>query len=269
MRKNGTRGGPRRVTERLAAMTLAAALTGVLSGALSVLATTPAFAVTFTTPKAVVELFTSQGCSSCPPADAALREFNRGEEILGLAMHVDYWDRLGWKDTFASPDNTERQWRYARALGERQVYTPQAVVNGRAHFVGSRKDRIADAAEQFQLAGEGLTVPIALTVQGDVIGVSVAGSAAAKDATLYAVYYNAEAEVDIKRGENAGKTITYSNIVGKMEMLGMAGGSGIELQFSVDDIRQKGFTDCALILQTKTDDGMPGAIIGASVISGI
>ena len=75
--------------------------------------------------------------------------------------------------------------------------------------------------------------------------------------------------MDIKRGENAGKTITYSNIVGKMEMLGMAGGSGIELQFSVDDIRQKGFTDCALILQTKTDDGMPGAIIGASVISGI
>lgn len=240
-----------------------------LSAVLSAVSAGHAFALEFTTPKAVVELFTSQGCSSCPPADAALREFNQGKEILGLAMHVDYWDRLGWKDTFASPDNTERQWRYARALGERQVYTPQAVVNGRAHFVGSRKANIADAADQFILSGKGLTVPIDLTADGEVIRVAVDGTPAARDATLYAVYYNAEGKVAIKRGENAGKTITYSNIVGKMEMLGMAGSGGIELQFSVDDIRQKGFSDCALILQTRTADGLPGPIIGASVISGI
>lgn len=250
---------------KIAGHAAAAALAVVLTAA----AGTHALAIEFTAPKAVVELFTSQGCSSCPPADAALREFNQGKEILGLAMHVDYWDRLGWKDTFASPDNTERQWRYARALGERQVYTPQAVVNGRAHFVGSRKGRIADAAEQLALAGEGLTVPIKLTADGNVISISVEGVPAAKDATLYAVYYNAEGKVDIKRGENAGRTITYSNIVGKMEMLGMAGAQGIAMHFSVDDIRQKGFTDCALILQTKTADGMPGPIIGASVISDI
>ena len=258
---NSRKGRPNKVAGNFAAAALAVVLSAV-SG-------TNALAVEFTTPKAVVELFTSQGCSSCPPADAALREFNQGKDILGLAMHVDYWDRLGWKDTFASPDNTARQWRYARALGERQVYTPQAVVNGRAHFVGSRKSRITDAAEQLALAGEGLTVPIKLTAEGNVISVSVEGVPAAKSATLYAVYYNAEEAVNIQRGENAGKTITYSNIVGKMEMLGMTGAQGIAMHFSVDDIRQKGFTDCALILQTKTADGMPGPIIGASVISGI
>lgn len=266
MQENSTIGRPPKVAGyAVAGHFAAAALALVLSAASSV----NALAVEFTTPKAVVELFTSQGCSSCPPADAALREFNQGKDILGLAMHVDYWDRLGWKDTFASPDNTERQWRYARALGERQVYTPQAVVNGRAHFVGSRKSRIADATEQFALVGEGLTVPINLTANGSIISVSVDGSPQAGNATLYAVYYNSESQVDIQRGENAGKTITYSNIVGKMEMLGMAGAQGIELNFSIDDIRQKGFTDCALILQTKTEDGMPGPIIGASVISGI
>jgi len=258
---NSRKGRLNKVAANFAATALAVVLSAV-SGA-------NAFAVEFTTPKAVVELFTSQGCSSCPPADTALREFNQGKDILGLAMHVDYWDRLGWKDTFASPDNTARQWRYARALGERQVYTPQAVVNGRAHFVGSRKSRITDAAEQLALAGEGLTVPIKLTAEGNVISVSVEGMPAAKSATLYAVYYNAEEAVNIQRGENAGKTITYSNIVGKMEMLGMTGAQGIAMHFSVDDIRQKGFTDCALILQTKTADGMPGPIIGASVISGI
>ncbi|WP_083649561.1 DUF1223 domain-containing protein [Salaquimonas pukyongi] len=261
MQGNDRTDGPRPMAGRLAAMTLAAVLTAV-SGA-------NALAVEFITPKAVVELFTSQGCSSCPPADAALGEFNAGKEILGLAMHVDYWDRLGWKDTFASPENTERQWRYAGALGERQVYTPQAIVNGRAHFVGSRKGNIVQAAEQFSDTGKGLTVPIDLTTDGNVISVSIAPSPEARDATLYAIYYNSEGEVHIEHGENAGKTITYSNIVRKMEMLGMAGSGGMELQFSIPDIRQKGFTDCALILQTKTADGLPGPIIGASVISGI
>ena len=261
MRKTAGKAGKCPVARRFAAAALAAVL--------PMLPASHALAVEFTAPKAVVELFTSQGCSSCPPADAILREFNRGKEVLGLAMHVDYWDRLGWKDTFASPDNTERQWRYARALGERQVYTPQAIVNGRAHFVGSRKASIADAAERFALSGKGLTVPIDLAIEGDVISVSVEGAPAARHATLYAIYYNSEGRVSIERGENAGKTITYSNIVGKMEMLGMADRQGIELHFSVDDLHQKGFTDCALILQTKTADDLPGPIIGASVISDI
>jgi len=225
-----------------------------------------AMAIEITKPKAVVELFTSQGCSSCPPADAALREFNASDEILGLAMHVDYWDRLGWKDTFASPDNTKRQWQYARSLGERQVYTPQAIVNGRSHLVGSRKAEIEAMAALYANGEKGLSVPINLTVDDDSIGVEIPSNATSKRATLYAVYFNPIDEVEIGRGENAGKTIRYSNVVRKVEMVGMIGGKDMAMAFSIADIKRKGYKGCALILQSSTPDGNPGPIIGASVI---
>ena len=112
---------------------------GVAAGAAPALATT----------KAVIELFTSQGCSSCPPADALLGEYAKRDDVLALSFPVDYWDYLGWKDTLASHENTERQRAYAAARGDRQVYTPQVVVNGVEHMVGStraqdrRRDRPA------------------------------------------------------------------------------------------------------------------------------
>ncbi|MCB1386730.1 MAG: DUF1223 domain-containing protein [Nitratireductor sp.] len=243
----------------------AASLRAALMG-FALLSAGPAQAVEFKQPLAVVELFTSQGCSSCPPADKALGEFNRRDEVLGLALHVDYWDRLGWKDTFASPENTQRQWRYATALGERQVYTPQAIVNGRAHFVGSRKGEIAAAAERFSREGKGLTVPVEATLEGNAIHVRVPFKPEAADATLYMVYYDGEREVEIRRGENAGRTLRYTNIVGKMETIGMVDAAGIDLKLAIDDIRQKGYSDCALILQSK-HKGAPGPILGATVIS--
>ena len=227
----------------------------------------PAKAVEFSKPKAVVELFTSQGCSSCPSADKALREINSNGQILGLALHVDYWDRLGWKDTFASPENTERQWLYARALGERQVYTPQAVINGRSHLVGSRKGDILATANTFAKNGQGLEVDINLQKTGQAVKVSIAPGKTASDATLYVFYFNPQAEVNIKSGENAGRKITYSNIVGKVGMVGMVGADGLNTEFAFADMKQKGYKACALILQGKTADGNPGAIIGASVIS--
>jgi hypothetical protein len=109
-------------------------------------------------PKAVLELFTSQGCSSCPPADKLLGEYAKRDDVLVLSFNVDYWDYLGWKDTLANPDNTERQRAYASARGDRQVYTPQVVVNGSAHVVGSNKADIEAAIAQ----GPGLPVKIAL-----------------------------------------------------------------------------------------------------------
>jgi len=227
----------------------------------------PAVAIEFSKPKAVVELFTSQGCSSCPPADAALKEMNEDGEFLGLALHVDYWDRLGWKDTFASSDNTDRQWRYARALGERQVYTPQAIVNGRSHLVGSRKTEIRDLANAYAEGNDGLSVPVNLEKIGDTISVSVPAEPQSSKATLYAFYFNPSGEVEIKRGENSGRKISYSNIVGKVEMIGMVGAEGMKTTFAIEDIKRKGYAGCALILQSSTSNGNPGAIVGASVIS--
>lgn len=231
------------------------------------MATLDAGAVEFTKPKAVVELFTSQGCSSCPPADAALKQMNENGELLGLALHVDYWDRLGWKDTFASAENTDRQWRYARSLGERQVYTPQAIINGRTHLVGSRKVQILDTAYGYSDGEKGLVVDVDLEKTSDTVKVMIDQSKASNHATLYAFYFNPVAEVAIKRGENAGKKIAYSNVVGKVETIGMVGNGGFATEFAIADMKQKGYKACALILQSKTKDGGPGAIIGASVIS--
>ena len=108
-------------------------------------------------PKAVVELFTSQGCSSCVAADEYFEELSRRDDVLALSFHVDYWDYLGWQDTFGSPDNTERQRDYADALGDRRIYTPQIVVNGTASMLGS--DRTAVESE---LATATLPLPVSM-----------------------------------------------------------------------------------------------------------
>lgn len=243
-------------------------VTLILSAILSAL---PARAdgLRFVHPDGLVELFTSQGCSSCPPADAVLREFNDSDSILGLAFHVDYWDRLGWKDTFGSPDHTERQWRYARALGERQVYTPQAILNGRAHLVGSKKSAIVDELQSMTASGKGLSVPIALERVGDVVKLQIAADQVPGRATLYAVYYEPVANVEVERGENAGRQLTYSNIVESVDMLGIVGANGLSLEFSIMEMAMKDGGACALILQTSTENGLPGPIIGASAIVGL
>ncbi len=226
-----------------------------------------AVALEITRPRGVVELFTSQGCSSCPAADRVLSRFNEEGDILGLSIHVDYWDRLGWKDTFASHANTERQWAYARALGERQVYTPQAIVNGRAHHVGSRKEQIEARIRDFQGSEKGLHIPIDVSRHDGAVRVSVAPDERAHKATLYVFYFNPSEEVAIKRGENSGKTLNYSNVVGKVDMVGMVDATGLVTTFSVAELARKGFSGCALILQASTKDGDPGPILGATVIS--
>ena len=92
-------------------------------------------------PKAVVELFTSQGCSSCPPADALLRRAGAAPDLIALAYHIDYWDYIGWPDSFGSKDNSDRQRAYAESWGSSRVFTPQLIVNGAEGVVGSRRDR--------------------------------------------------------------------------------------------------------------------------------
>lgn len=218
-------------------------------------------------PRGVVELFTSQGCSSCPAADKIIGKFAKGNEILGLSWHVNYWDYLGWKDQFATEEFTNRQYRYARAMQQPQVYTPQAVVNGRSHLVGSRESRIRDRVAAYADTERGLPVPIRTEFTENSMRVSVAPHRLASDATLWMVYFNKSHKVDISRGENGGKTLVYSNVVHELQALGMVKADGLDMEFPIAEMRRQGFDSCALILQGEDESGNPKPIVGAVVIT--
>lgn len=228
---------------------------------------TVAHAVTIEKPKGVVELFTSQGCYSCPPADKLIGKFAKSNEILGLSLHVDYWDYLGWKDTFASADNTQRQYSYARALRERQVYTPQAVINGRVHAVGSHEGKIVTHVDAFNTAKQGLTVPIDVSMTDESLNIKVEKNALVENATLYMVFFNKVETVKIDRGENGGKTLNYHNVVHRMQPMGLVKKTGFDMDYPVVELVNSGFDGCALILQKHDASGNPGAILGAVVLS--
>jgi hypothetical protein len=167
-------------------------------------------------PSVVVELYTSQGCSSCPPADALLRELADDPRVIALALHVDYWDYLGWKDSFAQPKFTERQKAYARAAGERMIYTPQMVIGGIDRVVGNRPDAVLETIAAH--AAKPVTIRLTLGRAGDRIVIR-AEAVPPRDETLRVqlVRYRPEEEVAIERGENAGHIITYRNIVTSWE----------------------------------------------------
>ncbi|SMX42228.1 DUF1223 domain-containing protein [Actibacterium lipolyticum] len=160
----------------------------------------------------VVELFTSQGCSSCPPADEMLRKLVKRKDVIPLALHVDYWDYIGWKDKFADPAFTERQRSYARVAGKRSIYTPQMVIGGVEHVVGTRPMELAEYIQSH--SGKVSPVTIALERQGSKVLVRAQSDKVfRRDLILQIVRYSPEQSVSIKRGENAGRTISYVNIV--------------------------------------------------------
>ena len=224
-------------------------------------------AAEITYPKAVVELFTSQGCYSCPPADKILAEYSKGTEVLGLSWHVDYWDYLGWKDIFGSKSNTQRQYSYAKSFRESQVYTPQAVINGRTHAVGSNKKDISKAIATFETSNRGMTVPINAEMTDTSLKISIPNESGSTDSTLYMVFFNKEQKVHIKRGENSGKTFSYHNVVHDSQALGMIKSNGLQVEFPIAEIKRRGYDGCALILQKNNAAGNLSEIIGATVIS--
>lgn len=218
-------------------------------------------------PKAVVELFTSQGCSSCPPADKILARYAKSSDILALSFHVDYWNYLGWKDTFSQAQFTERQQRYAVSFNRPGVYTPQAVVNGRDHAVGSREKDIQALMAGYDSSNKGLTVPVKTAMEGD--GVRVTADVSSGEATLWLVYFDKEKKVVIERGENRGKTITYHNVVRDMAMAGMMKAGKLNVTLPIAELKRKGVDGCAILLQKTTSKGTPGAIVGATVLRGL
>lgn len=163
----------------------------------------------------IVELYTSQGCSSCPPADALLAELANEPNVLPLAFHVDYWDFIGWRDTFAKPGNALRQRAYAMAAGKSTVFTPHFVVSGRHHIAGAQAMKLSKAIQQ--AAPESGSVALAMTDHGVTVR---AAAPAATEITIYAVDFMDRAEVAITDGENAGHTLVYHNIVERIIMLG-------------------------------------------------
>lgn len=172
----------------------------------------------------VVELFTSQGCSSCPPADRLLAELATHEYVIALALHVDYWDYLGWKDSFAQPAFSNRQRSYAQGWGERTVYTPQMVVQGVKYMVGSRSDEVQRQIMQYE--DEGPKVSLTASNEGSGIHVELAPVGGAQGpAEIYLVRFTPLETVLIERGENAGRTIDYVNVVRSWESLGVWDGT--------------------------------------------
>jgi hypothetical protein len=148
----------------------------------------------------VVELYTSQGCSSCPPADRVLGELAERDDVIALAFHVDYWDYLGWKDEFANPEHTKRQRAYARAAGERTIYTPQMIIGGKDHVIGSKPMKINNLLRKHSKA----TAPVKLRVKrsGGQITIEAAASAGLRGgAVVDIVTYRPKSTVDIRRGE--------------------------------------------------------------------
>jgi hypothetical protein len=215
-------------------------------------------------PLGVVELFTSQGCSSCPPADAFFSELVAKGEVIALAYHVDYWDYLGWRDTLARPENTQRQRDYGRAFGVRSVYTPQAVINGRAHVNGAKRAAVSGTLETLQNSGKGLSIDLTAAEQGESIVIETGGGPTYSKAHLVLVFFEDAKLVTIERGENSGSTITYWNAVTAVQTAGMWKGKPTRFELPASEIAKKG--GCVALLQSGSKDGLPGPILGATVI---
>ncbi|MEM6307588.1 MAG: DUF1223 domain-containing protein [Pseudomonadota bacterium] len=159
----------------------------------------------------VVELFTSQGCSSCPPADAVLHDLAKDPQVIALALHVDYWDYIGWVDEFADPAFTKRQKSYAMTHGEKTVYTPQMRINGLDHVVGSRRNDVTALVSQQKSLAMGATVQAERSAH--TITLSLTPGNASGPFIVHVVHYRPLSTVDIKRGENAGRRLSYANVV--------------------------------------------------------
>lgn len=175
------------------------------------------------TPRAepvLVELFTSQGCSACPPADAVLARLAERADVVALSLHVDYWDYLGWRDSFASPEMTARQYAYRGALGTRVVYTPQMVIEGRADVVGSRDEAVGAAVEA--ALAEPDAARIRIYSDGGMLKADLLPGAAdgPSGGTVWVARYERKATVEVARGENRGRALDYANVVESLERIG-------------------------------------------------
>ena len=198
----------------------------------------------------VVELFQSQGCSDCPPAEANLNAIANDPNILALSYGVTYWDQLGWKDTFATPQFTARQWEYAHRRGRGNVWTPQVYVDGQADLVGSNRAQLNGTIAAARVSGPSVAIDGGRVTLG-------AGPARAKAATVWVVRYDPRTlNVPIRAGENGGRTLPHRNIVRELVSIGRWGGAGASYAVPA---AKPGLATAVLV-----QDGPGGAIIAAA-----
>src|SRR6202051_3118097 len=184
------------------------------SGALALCAIVAIIRPAHADPRAVIELFTSQGCSSCPPADRILGELAKDPSLIALSMPIDYWDYLGWKDTLADARFSARQKAYSQVRGDREVYTPQVVVNGSVHVIGSDRAGIDGAIDVTKKADSVMSVPVTMTRSGEQLNVSVAASRkgpAVMHGEVWICSISYSVPIAVGRGEDSGREITYQH----------------------------------------------------------
>ncbi|HEY2755268.1 MAG TPA: DUF1223 domain-containing protein [Pseudolabrys sp.] len=219
--------------------------------------------------RAVIELFTSQGCSSCPPADRLLGELSKDPSLVTLSLPVDYWDYLGWKDTLALHGHSDRQRAYAEARGDREVYTPQVVVNGIVHALGSDKGAIEKAIAQTDSTASPLTLPVTMAVADGNVTVNVpAGKDKNGSAEVWLCPISRKLPVTIERGENRGHTLTYYNVVRRWLKLGDWHGAAEKFSMPVSKIADSDFTiediDHLAVIVQSGPAAKPGLMLGAA-----
>ena len=217
-------------------------------------------------PRAVIELFTSQGCSSCPPADKLAGELSKDPSLVVMSLPVDYWDYLGWKDTLAVKGHTTRERAYAAARGDREVYTPQVVVNGVTHVLGSDKSAIDAAITQTRASAPVLSVPVTLAVTD---GKVTANVPAAKDGSkvrsgeVWLCPLTGKVPVMVERGENRGQTLTYYNVVRRWVKLGDWNGEAQSFSVPLTEIAGSDIDSVAVVVQSGAAT-KPGPMLGAA-----
>jgi len=252
-------------------------------------------------PRALIELFTSQGCSSCPPADRLLGDLAKDPTLIPLSLAIDYWDYLGWRDTLALPGHSNRQKAYSHVRGDRDVYTPQAVVNGSVQALGSDRPAIERAITQSRRDPATLSLPLTLAIangqltvtapaakgkgdtDGDVVsyrsldprdGIKDGAKNKPKDGTpvegtsaeVWLCPLTKSVEVTIGRGENSGNTFTYHNVVRRWVKLGTWNGKSDSWTIPISDLKKGGADAVAVVVQSGGASA-PGTVLGAAMAS--
>jgi hypothetical protein len=239
------------------------------SGTLGVCAIIAVIRPAHADPRAVVELFTSQGCSSCPPADKIIGELAKDPSVIAMSMPIDYWDYLGWKDTLADSRFSARQKAYSKVRGDREVYTPQAVVNGEVHVVGSDLAGIESAIGATRKTEGVMSVPVMMTQAGRQLNVSVAAATrgpAAMHGEVWICSISRAVPIAVGRGENGGRELTYYNVVRNLLKVGDWNGNPGSWTVPIENVAREGVDGAVVYVQDGSRD-RPGPMLGAAYTS--
>jgi hypothetical protein len=215
-------------------------------------------------PRALLELFTSQGCSSCPPADKLLGDLANDPSLVALSVPIDYWDYLGWKDTLALPGHSVRQRAYARVRGDREVYTPQMIVNGEVHVVGSDRAAIDRAITQTDRNPAVMSANVLVSIGGNNLNVKVSPDKERLGGEVWLCPLSKAMPIAIGRGENSGRTVIYHNVVRRWVKLGDWTGNDASWSLPLTDFMTDEIDAAAVMVQQGARD-KPGIILGAAL----